>query len=162
MMAFAQGIALAVVEVPTEAGTHWPGQSLAPQAFRDCRLQDKLAALGYKVDTTTALKAGPEKWVPTSVVNGVRNEAATLRVMREVREHLSKEVLDPSNRVDGPFPIILGGDCSISPAVFSSVCHAYPHSRVGLLYVDNDADLTLPSETSAPGMQTLPQKPSQD
>ena len=45
------------------------------------------------------------------------------------------------------FPIIIGSDCSITQAIMSSLTQAFPDNRIGFLYVDNDADLTLPSET---------------
>ena len=51
-------------------------------------------------------------------------------------------------RLHESFPIILGGDCSITPAVFSAFTHWHQNKRIGLLYVVGDADLTLPSQTS--------------
>lgn len=132
-----------VVDVPTEAGTHWPGQTKAPQALRDAGLVNKLKSIGYTVSSLRALD-GPQHWRPTELLNGVRDEENTLKVMKQVAGVLER---DASKGIQ----LILGGDCSITPGILAGVNKAYRGERIGLVYFDGDADLTLPSEGGAGG-----------
>ena len=136
---------ITIFEVPTEAGTHWAGQHQAPEALKKAGLQDKLTASGYNVKTELVLKDGPAHWQPAPLKNGIRNEDNALTVLKELKSSLEAH-LDTST-----FPIVIGGDCSLTMPCMSAFSHLHSDSRVGLMYVDNDADLTLPSETGAPG-----------
>ena len=77
-----------VIDVPTEAGTHWPGQVKATKALKEARLISKLQKLGYKVSNFSALDE-EQHWLPTDTVNGVRSEEKTLTVMRKVANAVS-------------------------------------------------------------------------
>ena len=58
--------------------------------------------------------------------------------------------------LDDGFPIILGGDCSVTPAVLSGLNSMNSaDTKFGWLYIDGDADLTLPSQTSAEGSSAI-------
>ena len=146
-----------IIPVPTEAGTHFPGQCKAPQAIiKAGGLQQKLrqhvngdvnvhgedehGILGNEIGALA-------RWRPSEKVGGVRNLDNSLQVMRAAHHYLTSQ----TQRLDQSFPIILGGDCSITPAVFSAFNHWHENKRLGLLYVDGDADLTLPSQTSTEG-----------
>jgi arginase family enzyme len=41
------------------------------------------------------------------------------------------------------FPIVIGGPCTIESAIISSITAHVSDKKLGLLWVDNDADLTL-------------------
>lgn len=144
--------------VPTEAGTHFPGQCNAPEALiRTAGLQSKLESVGYSVFIddqvlSSDVYAQAARWVPAPKKNGVRNEANTLTVMRAVQQYLRHN----KDGLRNSFPIILGGDCSITPAVFSGLCSFHSaETKVGLLYIDGDADLTLPGQTDADGSSAI-------
>jgi arginase family enzyme len=47
---------IVVIDVPTEAGTHWPGQVKAPKALKEAGLISKLQKLGYDVSNFSALE----------------------------------------------------------------------------------------------------------
>jgi arginase len=133
---------ITLIDVPTEAGTHFPGQSKAPQALRDAGLAQKLQDAGYTTHSKLALRA-PQPWRPTDLVNGVRDEENALAVMTQVFD----SVLNTATGQDGEpkaLPLVLGGDCSISPAVLKALSSAHADKKVGIVYFDGDADLTLP------------------
>lgn len=138
--------------VGTEAGTHFPGQCKAPEAaIRVGGLVSKLQSTGYDVVVHDQVLSEPAlataaRWRPAPKQNGVRNEENTLIVMRAVQDYLNEN----QNQLRDGFPLILGGDCSITPAVFSGLSDLHPsNTKVGLLYIDGDADLTLPEHTDA-------------
>ena len=145
-----------IISVPTEAGTHIPGQCKAPdwiieQGGLARKLRDNAGChvaihgecengiFGTKIEDANS-------WKPSEKVEGARNLPNTVKVMHWVHDYLRSQ-----NDMGSTFPIILGGDCSITPAIFSAFSHWHPNKKVGLLYVDGDADLTLPSQTSAEG-----------
>ena len=136
---------LVVIDVPTEAGTHWPGQVKAPEALRNAGLIDKLEHAGYHVSNFSALDQ-PQHWVPTDIINGVRDEQNALKVMKKVSDAVTSE--EGSKGV----PIIIGGDCSIEPGVLSGLNALHRGERVGIIYFDGDADLTLPTTAGATGL----------
>jgi arginase len=147
-----------ILFVPTEAGTHFSGQCKAPGALvNGGGLKSKLLKIGYNVimheDVLTddvATVAAP--WKPSQKINGVRNEKSTLDVMVDVHQYLLRK----SHIYRENFPIVLGGDCSITPAVFAAFKNKdNSRKRVGLLYFDGDADLTLPSQTNAEGSSAI-------
>ena len=135
---------IVVIDVPTEAGTHWPGQAKAPEALKDAGLLLKLKNSGYEVSNFSALDA--VNWVPTEIINGVRNEANTLKVMKKVAEAVS------SVEASQGLLLVLGGDCSIEPGILAGLSSIHRHDRIGLLYFDGDADLTLPTTAGTGGM----------
>ena len=145
-----------IISVPTEAGTHFPGQCKAPGALiKTGGLLDKLHAIGCNVSTYDGLLSDAEfnaaaPWSPSPKINGVRNEAKTVAVMNRIKAHL------PSAVERDTFPIILGGDCSITPAVLSSLCSTISAEQTfGLLYIDGDTDLTLPDQTDSDGSTAI-------
>ena len=144
--------------VPTEAGTHNSGQASAPSAIINSGLAQQLSSdLGPDVPIQIHGN-GPEgifegsaaaehtRWRPSDKIDGVRNLDSTLKVLDHIVNHkpLASGLVDT-------FSIILGGDCSITPAIFSAFARAHQGKKTGLLYVDGDADLTLPAQTSAEG-----------
>ena len=138
-MSSALETSIKILCVPTEAGTHFPGQCNAPQALIDTGgLSRKLESLGYNVSIDDGVLSKDvfsqaARWVPAKKQNGVRNEENTLRVLNEVQQHLRNS----SEELRKNFNIVLGGDCSITPAVFSGFCSGHPAStKVGLLYID--------------------------
>ena len=143
-----------LIKVPTEAGTHFPGQSKAPDAVIEAAwLRQKLQDIGFDTRVheplrTSAAAIRAATWHPAPKVNGVRNESDALQVMQTVRRYL---VLGGDGLQD-TFPVFIGGDCSITPAILAGLWQCYPeHTQVGLLYIDGDVDLTLPSQTSVEG-----------
>lgn len=145
-----------IIPVPTEAGTHFAGQSKAPEALvKTGGLVEKLQSAGYNVSSYDRLLSDAQftaaaPWSPSKKENGVRNETKTIAVLERIKAHL------PSALDEHAFPIVLGGDCSITPAVVSSLASILsPGQKFGLLYIDGDADLTLPAQTEADGSTAI-------
>lgn len=154
---------VAIIPIPTEAGTHFPGQSKAPDAISKTpgELGPKLVDLGYYLHVQPspislhppAIEAA--QWQASPIINGVRNEANSLETMKAISAYFQHE--NAQEVLKRTFSIVLGGDCSITPAIFASLVahHASRDEKVGLLYFDGDADLTIPTETNADGSSSI-------
>lgn len=149
--------ALHIISVPTDTGSIIRGKHLAPAALLAAGLSPGLEAAGYAVTHTSALPDGPAIWSPASRdPNGARNEEANVRIYHRVRdvvaEGLAVNFDDAGKR---PFQLLLGGGCDILPAVLSAHWHRPPPSspdqKVGLVYIDADADLSSPRAPDATG-----------
>jgi arginase len=130
---------LVVVGVASSAGTHYPGQELAPRALRAAGLLERLRSAGIAVhdrgDEVSELFA-VDHARPTC-----RNLAAVVRVVRTVAD-LVAEV-----DAGGDIPLVLGGDCTITLGVVAGLQRRRP--GIGLFYFDGDADLATPDTTSS-------------
>ncbi|KAE9376604.1 Arginase/deacetylase, partial [Stipitochalara longipes BDJ] len=131
---------ITIVSVASEAGTHWGGQSKAPSALLNHGLHSKLSS-DFAISLIDALPS-PVLYSPEPLINGVRNENAVLEVMHSVKATISS--LD-----DSTIPLIIGGDCSITPAILSALCNKL-NKKIGILYFDGDVDLSLPATSHEP------------
>ena len=114
--------AISITGIPTEAGTHFPGQSKAPEAIISSGLISALKDVGYHIESQANIfeedardgsaVADAARWKPTEKIRGVRNEDATLSVLRFIANELQRRRLVGIDVQDSAFPIILGGDCS--------------------------------------------------
>jgi arginase len=131
--------------VPMDLGSGRRGVDMGPSAIRIAGLADRLAELGHKV-------------VDEGDV-GIRNMEA-LKV-GDVRARYLAEIARASRlvcaKVDrivskGRFPLVLGGDHSISVGTVSAIAMAARREgkKVGLLWVDAHGDINTP-ETSPSG-----------
>lgn len=145
---------ITIVGIPTEAGTHFAGQCLAPKALIEgAGLPTKLEKHGYKTSIVESIFGSDPKlqataaWKPSPQVNGVRNEVHTLAVVKHIKSVLSsKDLLD----VTKTFPFFIGGDCSITPGILSALYQVYPpDTKIGIIYFDGDVDLTIPDDAQA-------------
>ncbi|KAK5166523.1 uncharacterized protein LTR77_008066 [Saxophila tyrrhenica] len=140
---------LTVTNIPSDIGSLLKGKSLAPEAFRKAKLIPKVEAAGYNVTEQNALPSGPATWSfnPSTAPNGVRNEAANVEVNHQVKrtilDGLSNQYSDP------PFQLVIGGECNNLPAVLSALWQGLAPARIGLIYVDADADLSVPGPESS-------------
>ena len=134
-----------VLGVPMDLGSGRRGVDMGPSAIRIAGLADRLAELGHKV-------------VDEGDV-GIKNMEA-LRV-GDVRARYLGEIARASrlvcNKVErivgkGHFPLVLGGDHSISVGTVSAISLAARREgkKVGLLWVDAHGDINTP-ETSPSG-----------
>jgi arginase len=128
---------VAIVGVPTSAGTHGPGQERAPQALRRAGLARGLEAAGITVHDEGDL---PLARYRAAVADPRRRDlegvvAVAGRVADRVAEVLGR----------GMTPLVLGGDCTITLGVVAGF--ARHDGDLGLLYFDGDADLSTPDST---------------
>jgi arginase len=130
---------VALLGVPTSAGTHGPGQERAPWALRRAGLARRLEAAGITVhdegDLPLAMYRAAVPDPRQRDLDGVVTVAR--RVAGKVQELLGR----------GMTPLVLGGDCTITLGVVAGFVRH--DTDVGLLYFDGDADLSTPATTGS-------------
>jgi arginase len=131
---------ISVLGVPTSAGSHNPGQELAPAAWREAGLTERLRAAGLDVEDRGDLPAEPFR--PVSPAGGLRDADRVAAIARKVAAEVA------SIRAAGRLPLVLGGDCTITLGVLSG-------SDGGLVYFDGDADLTTPERSTSAVADTM-------
>ena len=128
---------IALIGVPSSAGSHGPGAERAPAALRAAGLVARLEALGFEItdhgDTPT-FPYQPDEEHPRA-----RNTSCVVEVMSALR--LKAEVAVKS----GALLLILGGDCAITPGTITAIRRYY--RDVGVFWMDRDADLNTPQTT---------------
>ncbi|KHG66047.1 arginase [Thermus sp. 2.9] len=127
---------VAVVGVPMDLGAGRRGVDMGPSALRYARLLEELEALGFGVEDLGNVR------VPL---------AETLRGRKgSYLEEIRQAALELKERLralpEGVFPIVLGGDHSLSMGSVSGVAR----KRIGVIWVDAHADFNTP-ETSPSG-----------
>ena len=142
-----------IISVPADTASIIRGKHLAPEALLKAGLASKLRSTGLQVTETNALPDGPRIWSPAPIeASGVRNEASNVDVYHRVKETVTSGLTSNASSEDEiPFQIILGGGCDIVPAIMSSYWHHLSPKRVGLIYIDADADLTIPNGLGSVG-----------
>ena len=131
---------ISVLGVPTSAGSHNPGQELAPAAWREAGLTERLRAAGLDVEDRGDLPAEPFR--PVSPADGLRDADRVAAIARKVAAEVA------AIRAAGRLPLVLGGDCTITLGVLSG-------SGGGLVYFDGDADLTTPERSTSAVADTM-------
>src|SRR5690349_15132075 len=131
----AQARQISVLGVPTSAGSHNPGQELAPAAWREAGLIEQLRAAGLDVEDRGDLPAAPFR--PVSPVGGLRDADRVAELAQKVAAEVA------AIRQAGRLPLVLGGDCTITLGALDG------SGPGGLVYFDGDADLNTP-ERSGP------------
>ena len=124
---------------PMDLGANRRGVDMGPSALRYARLLEQLEDLGYTVEDLGD--------VPVSLARASRRRGRGLAYLEEIRAAalVLKERL--AALPEGVFPIVLGGDHSLS---MGSVAGAARGRRVGVVWVDAHADFNTP-ETSPSG-----------
>ena len=130
---------LALVGVPTSAGTHGPGQEKAPGALRAAGLVPALEAAGTEVHDEGDL---PVAMYRAAVADPRQRD---LEGVAEVAGRVAGRVAELLGR--GMTPLVLGGDCTITLGVVAGF--ARHTDDLGLLYFDGDADLSTPATTAS-------------
>jgi arginase len=122
-----------------DLGQNRRGVDMGPSAIRYARLEESLEELGYTVsDFGNARTPIPE----TVEGNGGPQRLGTIRdVCAEISEK-TREMVE-----SGLFPIVLGGDHSVSIGTVSGAASA---GRTGIIWLDAHADFNTP-ETSPSG-----------
>ena len=129
---------LAILGAPTSASAHWPGQEMAPTAFRKAGLIERFQATGARVVDLGDLPIEPWR-VARQPVNGgsVNNLDRVIAFAELVRESVCTAARD------GAFPIVLGGDCTITVGTMAGRLAA--EQDPALVYVDGGWDLSSPA-----------------
>jgi arginase len=137
----AQARPISVLGVPTSAGSHNPGQELAPAAWREAGLIEQLRAAGLDVEDRGDLPAEPFR--PVSPAGGLRDADRVAELARKVAAEVA------AIRQAGRLPLVLGGDCTITLGALGG------SGPGGLVYFDGDADLATPERSTSAVADTM-------
>lgn len=134
-----------VMGVPMDLGSGRRGVDMGPSAIRIAGLEDRLRELGHTVVDEGDLDI---KNIEELKVGDVR-----ARFLAEIAR-ASRQVAGKVTRIveRGEFPLVLGGDHSISAGTVSGIAAAARKQgkKVGLLWIDAHGDINTP-ETSPSG-----------
>ncbi len=130
---------VAVIGVPTSAGSHHAGQDRAPAALRAAGFVSRLQEAGLDVADVGDLPGAV--FTPDAAGATARSLATVVRVASAVADAVAAVLT--SDRL----PVVLGGDCTITLGVLAGVQRHDPSAA--LLYFDGDADLGTPQTTSS-------------
>lgn len=134
---------VSVVTVSIDLGAGRRGVDMGPSAIRIAGLNGRIAELGYRVlEGGSVTASGPE----TAAEGGVR-----MRFLAEVTEVARRSCEFVTRALEsGSFPLILGGDHSISIGTVAAVSEYHARrsgEAVGLLWVDAHTDMNTPETT---------------
>lgn len=130
-------VTIELLDVPSSAGAHWPGQEKAPAAFRRTGLAKLFAEQG--LDVVDGGEQPVTRWQPVREAGGLSNAAAVVRIAEQTARRVSAAV------AAGRFPLVIGGDCSITVGALSGLLTA--GADPGLVYFDGGLDLGTPDRT---------------
>ncbi|CAH0054163.1 unnamed protein product [Clonostachys solani] len=146
---------VSITYVAADCGSVIPGKSKAPQAFQDAGIVKKLRDAGIPIVSELDALESPARYSLKSFPHGsVRNEELNISVCQSVRRAVSHNIMASSSD-QPPFQLIIGGECSMCPAILSSfweyAASQSPPKRVGLIYIDADTDLASPNDPHSTG-----------
>jgi arginase len=132
---------VSVIGVPMDLGQGRRGVDMGPSAIRYAGLQERVQRLGYTVKDQGNID------VPTAEAHNIQHD--NLKYLPEV-VRVSEDLQEKVKDVVGMdhFPIILGGDHSISIGSIAGITQKY--KKLGVIWFDAHADFNT-SETSPSG-----------
>ena len=150
---------ISAIHCPTGVGATFHGLSRGPKALVDAGIIPKLQEW-FNVTSYEALDHPVEGSYPSPDLvrtNGVRDEELAVEVNQAIKRTVSHALTERCADEDGddaaPFTLVLGGVCSMVPAVLSAIQQEFPSQKVGIIWFDADADLSVPNES--PGSTDL-------
>ena len=137
-----------VIGVPMDLGSGRRGVDMGPSAIRYARLHEELAALGYAVHDVGDIKVPV---VETLKTNG--GEPGGLHHLSAIREACAALAERLGELAEGEFPVVLGGDHSIS---IGSVSGLSQRGRTGVVWIDAHADFNTPATSPSGNIHGMP------
>ncbi|NLM69504.1 MAG: arginase [Firmicutes bacterium] len=140
---------IAILGAPSQAGQEQDGTRFGPQALRDAGLTAQLAELGYQDQDWGDLKINHEILTKkTNSRESLKNLAAVIKVSQELFTDLNRILSQDC------FPIVLGGDHSIS---IGSIAAAANHAEnLGVIWLDAHPDLNTVETTPSGRIHGMP------
>jgi arginase len=135
---------VALLSVSIDLGAGRRGVDMGPSALRIAGLDAALEALGCRVHEVGTVNA-PEPELSDPGESRARFLREITQVTRTSRELLLRAMGEPP----GPFPLILGGDHSLSMGTVAAVAdhHRARGETIGLIWVDAHTDMNTPEST---------------
>jgi arginase len=128
---------IGVIGVPSSAGARRLGQEKAPEALRRAGLIEKLVEAGHEAADYGDI--GLYRYAPDTRNPKAQNKQTVLKVCSLVAGKVERVISD------GSCPMVLGGDCTIAIGSLAGITSFFP--KVGLIYLDSDADINTPETT---------------
>jgi arginase len=125
---------LNMIGAASSAGAYAPGQERAPAAFRRHGLADALAGRGRNVRDHGDVVSF--RWRP----DPARTQAMNLDAVRRACDLVAGKVATAIAAQEDV--LVLGGDCTVELGTVAGAAAA--GARIGLVYIDFDADLNTP------------------
>jgi arginase len=128
---------MALIGAPSSAGARMAGQEQAPRALRAAGLVQSLQSNGFEVQDLGDIPH--VTFTPDTKNPKQQNLPLVLNTLNEVRDKVDSAVSDRK------WPLIIGGDCTITIGVLAALNKHYP--SLGMIYLDGDVDLNTPETT---------------
>lgn len=129
---------IAIIGAPSSAGAYAPGQEKAPAALRGAGLIRRLSERGFNVAEFGDVDGF--RWRADRDNPRAMNIEHVARVSGDVAALVNKATRDER------IALVLGGDCTVELGTISGLLGA--ERKVGLVYIDFDADLNTPETTT--------------
>lgn len=140
-----------LIGFPMDLGAGRRGVDMGPSALRIAEIGQKLEALGYTVYDEGDITVKPQEVLAV--------EDATLKYLPEI----TNACQDLSDKVEqvldgGDFPLILGGDHSMSIGSISGIAaHCRKNGkRLGVLWIDAHTDINTPATSPTGNIHGMP------
>src|SRR2546428_588968 len=151
---------VAIVGVPMDLGGNRRGVDMGPSAIRYAGLAERLARLGFEVqDAGNVVVADPEEGRATHEHRKTdqrdlvhRGRPHHVDEIVRVAEELAKRVEHIEKR--GAFPLVLGGDHSMSMGTLAGIARA--GRRAGVIWMDAHGDINTPATTPSGNVHGMP------
>jgi arginase len=150
----AESSSVVLVEVDSELGAGRRGQAGGPASLRDAALQKQSALMRAEngVLSRDSLRVQTANWAQGA---GYRHRHAKYidklhRVLGDTRDLVADALRA------GHFPIVLGGDHSTAAGTIAGIKTAFPHRRLGVVWIDAHADIHSPHTTPSGNMHGMP------
>lgn len=128
---------IALIGAPSSAGARMAGQEQAPKALRDAGLVQSFRSNGFEVQDLGDIPR--VTFSPDADQPKQQNLPLVLNSLNEVRNKVDSAL------VDKRWPLVIGGDCTITIGVLAALNEHYP--SLGMIYLDGDVDLNTPETT---------------
>jgi len=128
---------IALIGAPSSAGARFVGQEQAPQSLRDAGLVQLLRSDGHEVVDLGDLAQA--SFAPDPQHPKQQNLSLVVSVLEQVANRVESAL------ADGMWPLVIGGDCTVTIGVLAALAKHFP--KLGLMYLDGDVDLNTPETT---------------
>lgn len=135
-----------ILAAPFDGGGAQLGSRLGPEAIKLAGLEQELAKGGHAVSEWHRLKTyeGDGKEM------GLRHFSAFAKSAKELKDEVQKTLQA------GEFPLVLGGEHSLSLGSISGALGAVPAESLAVLWIDAHADFNTPGSSGSGNLHGMP------
>lgn len=138
---------LSIIGVPSDYGQQRRGVDMGPSAIRYAGVVERLGRLGYEVSDE-----GDVVIEKSSLTHQENEKLLNLSEVLNVSDQLAVKVDEVISK--GRFPLILGGDHSISIGTIAGIAKHY--NNLGVIWFDAHADMNTPETTPSGNIHGMP------